>query len=347
MKVWVEGVVRVVCGLSLNTSCQDVVIALAQAIGQTGRYILIMNLRGTERQLLKDDCPLKEVAQLGQQASDVHFILRRNGPSHIESASTDRLYPRTHTPDPEQLTRRRDPHKAFSFSQGPSTFPRRAKTNQVWSSSPAPSDKEALLVHLLQQTRTLKQLNQNLQKLERQTQDSEQDSGPAVDLRDQLELLEERQRQNEVELEEERYWRGQLEEESFRAQDLNKRLEQLQRSVHHQSQRLDELLSHSESLHQDVQQQSEEALRPLEQELQQRLLQGEKISAAIEDTGQEIQAVDNRVQMQQELLEELNKELRQCNLQQFILQASGPGPSDLTNLMPASDIYLSNAGILE
>lgn len=177
-----------------------------------------MNLRGTERQLLKDDCPLKEVAQLGQQASDVHFILRRNGPSHIESASTDRLYPRTHTPDPEQLTRRRDPHKAFSFSQGPSTFPRRAKTNQVWSSSPAPSDKEALLVHLLQQTRTLKQLNQNLQKLERQTQDSEQDSGPAVDLRDQLELLEERQRQNEVELEEERYWRGQLEEESFRAQ---------------------------------------------------------------------------------------------------------------------------------
>lgn len=33
LKVWVDGVVRVVCGLSEETSCQDVVIALAQAIG--------------------------------------------------------------------------------------------------------------------------------------------------------------------------------------------------------------------------------------------------------------------------------------------------------------------------
>lgn len=34
LKVWVEGVVRVVCGLSIDTSCQDVVIALAQATGE-------------------------------------------------------------------------------------------------------------------------------------------------------------------------------------------------------------------------------------------------------------------------------------------------------------------------
>lgn len=33
--MWVEGVVRVVSGLSLNTSCRDVVIALAQAIGKS------------------------------------------------------------------------------------------------------------------------------------------------------------------------------------------------------------------------------------------------------------------------------------------------------------------------
>lgn len=34
LKVWVDGAVRVVCGLSEETSCQDVVIALAQAIGE-------------------------------------------------------------------------------------------------------------------------------------------------------------------------------------------------------------------------------------------------------------------------------------------------------------------------
>lgn len=34
LKVWVDGVARVVCGLSPNTSCQDVVVALAQSIGK-------------------------------------------------------------------------------------------------------------------------------------------------------------------------------------------------------------------------------------------------------------------------------------------------------------------------
>lgn len=36
--MWVEGVVRVVCGLSLTTSCQDVVIALAKSLGESLRF---------------------------------------------------------------------------------------------------------------------------------------------------------------------------------------------------------------------------------------------------------------------------------------------------------------------
>uniref|UniRef100_A0A8C6L0T1 Ras-associating domain-containing protein n=1 Tax=Nothobranchius furzeri TaxID=105023 RepID=A0A8C6L0T1_NOTFU len=79
LKVWVDGALRVVCGLSQNTSCQDVVISLAQAIGQTGRYVLIMKVRGTERPLVADECPLQQLVQLGQLASEVQFILRRNG----------------------------------------------------------------------------------------------------------------------------------------------------------------------------------------------------------------------------------------------------------------------------
>uniref|UniRef100_A0A8D3D4A5 Ras-associating domain-containing protein n=1 Tax=Scophthalmus maximus TaxID=52904 RepID=A0A8D3D4A5_SCOMX len=81
LKVWVEGVVRVVCGLSIDTSCQDVVIALAQATGQTGRYILALKLRGSERQLVADERPLQCLSQLGQLATEVQFILRRTGPS--------------------------------------------------------------------------------------------------------------------------------------------------------------------------------------------------------------------------------------------------------------------------
>uniref|UniRef100_A0A8B9HHS2 Ras-associating domain-containing protein n=1 Tax=Astyanax mexicanus TaxID=7994 RepID=A0A8B9HHS2_ASTMX len=84
LKVWVDGVQRVVCGLSKETSCQDVVIALAQAIGQTGRYVLVQKLRDTERQLVADECPLESLSKLGQLSSEVQFILRRTGPTTSE-----------------------------------------------------------------------------------------------------------------------------------------------------------------------------------------------------------------------------------------------------------------------
>lgn len=35
LKVWVDGIQRVVCGVSEHTTCQEVVIALAQAIGES------------------------------------------------------------------------------------------------------------------------------------------------------------------------------------------------------------------------------------------------------------------------------------------------------------------------
>ena len=34
LKVWVDGVQRIVCGVTEVTTCQEVVIALAQAIGK-------------------------------------------------------------------------------------------------------------------------------------------------------------------------------------------------------------------------------------------------------------------------------------------------------------------------
>lgn len=37
LKVWVDGIQRVVCGVSEQTTCQEVVFALAQAIGESFR----------------------------------------------------------------------------------------------------------------------------------------------------------------------------------------------------------------------------------------------------------------------------------------------------------------------
>lgn len=36
--MWVDGVQRVVCGVTEATTCQEVVIALAQAIGEESQY---------------------------------------------------------------------------------------------------------------------------------------------------------------------------------------------------------------------------------------------------------------------------------------------------------------------
>ncbi|KAI1237982.1 hypothetical protein IHE44_0014082 [Lamprotornis superbus] len=127
LKVWVDGIQRVVCGVSEQTTCQEVVIALARAIGssweeespggwrqgchqrclwgsslgfaslmcspppagQTGRYVLVQKLREKERQLLPLECPLESLAKCGQYANDVQFILRRTGPSMAERPSSE------------------------------------------------------------------------------------------------------------------------------------------------------------------------------------------------------------------------------------------------------------------
>lgn len=386
LKVWVEGVVRVVCGLTLNTSCQDVVIALAQSIGQTGRYILILKSRGTERQLVADDCPLKLLAQLGQQATDVQFYLRRTGPSLSDSQDTlnsqrDLPLPRPPEPDP---VRSREPHKAFTFNLGPSTSPRRTRANRAWSpsprSSPEPraspvslldplnslngvvsSSKEDVFRQILQQQRRLQDLEVELEALERETEMWEQERSSAglnVIHEGVLEELEQRLNQNQTELMQKELWERQLQEESDREHDMHRRLQQIQLSMDDHSFQISELLARSAHLEQDLRlgaqtpipktgpRQPDKALGPLKQELQYRLLQGEELDAVLSETQRELRAAEDQLQVRWEVIEELNKELRQCNLQQFIQQTGGP-LTDQTNSLPITEVYIRNAGIMD
>ena len=59
VKVWVEGIQRVVCGVSDVTTCQDIVIALAHATGKTGRFTLVERWRENERLVAPGEHPLK------------------------------------------------------------------------------------------------------------------------------------------------------------------------------------------------------------------------------------------------------------------------------------------------
>lgn len=51
LKVWVDGVQRVVCGVTEATTCQEVVIALAQAIGRSQPQPLARRLLGSSASL--------------------------------------------------------------------------------------------------------------------------------------------------------------------------------------------------------------------------------------------------------------------------------------------------------
>ncbi|XP_062403506.1 ras association domain-containing protein 8 [Sardina pilchardus] len=208
LKVWVDGVVRVVCGLSQETSCQDVVIALAQAIGQTGRYVLVQKLRDTERQLLANERPLESLAKLGQHGSEVQFFLRRTGPSSSDSLGSDRSLtlpkppPSSSSNSDGDLPKRREPKKSLTFNLGPSSSPR-AKPKQARKSlpardspeqraspspvshtpsptpqppSPAGPPKEEVFRHVLQQQERLAALEAQLEALERESRPWEQPS---------------------------------------------------------------------------------------------------------------------------------------------------------------------------
>ncbi|XP_023578535.1 ras association domain-containing protein 7 isoform X1 [Octodon degus] len=140
LKVWVDGIQRVVCGVSEQTTCQDVVIALAQAIGQTGRFVLVQRLKEKERQLLPQECPVDAQATCGQLASDVQFVLRRTGPSLAGRPSSDSCPPpercpvRASLPPKPRATPDQRSHRALTFSLGcPKLAP-----NPSSSESPAP-----------------------------------------------------------------------------------------------------------------------------------------------------------------------------------------------------------------
>ncbi|XP_072537044.1 ras association domain-containing protein 8-like [Salminus brasiliensis] len=81
IKVYVEGVQRIVCGVTENTTCQEVVIALAQALGRTGRYTLREKFKEYERNVTPDERLLESLEKYGQQAREVQLTLQHLGPS--------------------------------------------------------------------------------------------------------------------------------------------------------------------------------------------------------------------------------------------------------------------------
>lgn len=304
LKVWVDGVQRVVCGVSEQTTCQEVVVALAQAIGQTGRFVLVQRLREKERQLLPQECPVGAQATCGQFASDVQFVLRRTGPSLAGRPSSDSCPPpercpvRASLPPKPRPAPGHEPQKALTFGPG---HPRLV-------SGPALPEPVAAVAPL---------------------------PGHGGDLQD----LERRLRRNAAELGQEAFWEQELRREQAREREARSRLQALSAATAEHAARLQALDAQARALEDKLRLAAEapgpppptaSAAERLRQDLAAQEQQSAEVQGSLALVSRALEAAEHALQAQAQELEELNRELRQCNLQQFIQQTgAAPGSQDL------------------
>ncbi|XP_066224166.1 ras association domain-containing protein 7 isoform X2 [Saccopteryx leptura] len=310
LKVWVDGIQRVVCGVSEQTTCQEVVIALAQAIGQTGRFVLVQRLREKERQLLPQECPVGAQATCGQFASDVQFVLRRTGPSLTGRPSSDSCPPpercpiRASLPPKPRPSLDREPHKALTFSLG---CPRLA-SNPV----------------LLEPVASV---------------------APVTGCCEDLQALERRVQRNAAELSQEAFWEQELRREQAREREGQARLQALSAATAEHTARLQALDAQARALEAKLHLATEapgppsptaSATERLRQDLAAQERQSAEVQGSLALVSRALEAAEHALQAQAQELEELNRELRQCNLQQFIQQTgAAPGTQDL--MLPARE----------
>ncbi|NXS37129.1 RASF8 protein, partial [Pomatostomus ruficeps] len=358
LKVWVDGIQRVVCGVSEQTTCQEVVIALARAIGQTGRYVLVQKLREKERQLLPLECPLESLAKCGQYANDVQFILRRTGPSMAERPSSEgapqapeRTFIRASLPIKPRFTsidapRSREPKKSMTFNLGPTgssdlfTVSRwRHQTRDgidLEGGGVVQSSKEELFRRVLQQQEQLHSLEAHGDTLEMDLRLWERSRLAGQE--NEILYLEQLVRRNETELGEEEFWQSELRLEKECERERQERVRSLRASLEEYTQRIYELSVRTEALQEEIQwEMAERAKRgkeisvpsPIELEdmatkmkrdLEAKVKQGTQLESNLASVEKALEEAEKNLQAQTQELEELNKELRQCNLQQFIQQ---------------------------
>nr|XP_033784557.1 ras association domain-containing protein 7 [Geotrypetes seraphini] len=362
LKVWVDGVQRVVCGVSERTSCQEVVIALAQAVGQTGRYVLIQTLRDKERQLLPHERPLEFLAKCGQYANDVQFLLRRTGPSLIERPSSDgvaeppeRTFVRASLPTKPRPGRAELPKKALTFNLGPrdsSELLTKHRLKQRQRNGPESLDtsvsnqhtKEDFVKMVLKQQEKLHMLGQHSDSLGAELQEQDR----SASLEDEILYLERLVRQNEAELGEEDFWQNELCVEKDSEKEREEKRLQLHKKMQDYTHKIQELTAKIEILGGEIQWESskrlkdafgpspaelQEMLNKMKKELETKTSHSLQLESNLMNVERAFQEAERNLQTKNLELEELNKDLRQCNLQQFILQTG----ATVTALQPRSE----------
>ncbi|XP_070763951.1 ras association domain-containing protein 8 [Enoplosus armatus] len=352
LKVWVDGVQRVVCGVTEATTCQEVVIALAQAIGRTGRYTLVEKWRDTEHHLAPHESPVASLNTWGQYAGDVQLILHRTGPSLTERPPSEgpplrgperglhrqSLPPlaKLRHPNDRSLRRREPRRKSLTFTGAPRGLREILSGGRIGE---AEAKRRLLLgndlVRLVGiQRETLNVLEKKLEAYEAELQAWAEGRGGG--LIEEIVRLEKHLRKNEVEMEEEEFWATELQIELESERQLEERLQELRGRLQGCELQIDEKLAMVQGVEAGLEEERLQRERQETQWVTEAEARAQVLRVKAELKAQERQAVQlesscravdrslgqssKKLQDMQHELELLTKELRQVNLQQFIKQ---------------------------
>lgn len=91
LRVWVDGVERVVRGANEETTCENILVAVANATGKLGRFALLEKWRDLERILPREAKPIQCLRMWGDQAREVKFVLKlmEDKTTHVFSKLVD------------------------------------------------------------------------------------------------------------------------------------------------------------------------------------------------------------------------------------------------------------------
>lgn len=91
LRVIVDGVERSISGITDNTTCAQIIYALAHATGRKGRFVLIEKFRNTERSLAPLDRPLEILRKWDTHSRYVSFMLKHLDESTLPITSDTKL----------------------------------------------------------------------------------------------------------------------------------------------------------------------------------------------------------------------------------------------------------------
>lgn len=130
LRVWVDGTQRVVCGVKLATTCQEIVFALAHATQQAGRFTMIERWRNNERLLSPNEQPLVTLQRWGEHMNEVEFILRKTS-TDLQSLPVQPTHPHLHSQQPLQLQPQPQPQPQQQPQSQQPAVPVKPRVNQL------------------------------------------------------------------------------------------------------------------------------------------------------------------------------------------------------------------------